>query len=50
MASDTTKKSEPGKQLENNFDGVFNWVILCNAPKNYKARHNLKASYIMLIL
>ena len=50
MTNDATKKSEPAKQFKNNFDDVFNWVILCNGPKNYKARLNLKESYIMLIL
>ena len=44
-----TKKLEPAKHLKNNFDDVFNWVILCMAPQNYKVRHHLEASYIALL-
>ena len=40
------KKSEPAKHLKNNSHYVFNWVILCKAPQNYKAKRNLEASYI----
>ena len=42
----TLLKSQPAEHLENNFDHVFNWVILCKAPQNYKFRRNLEASYI----
>ena len=47
--NDPTKKSEPAKHLKNNFHRVFNWVILCKAPQNYKVTRNLESSYIALL-
>ena len=47
--NDSTKESEPPKQLKISFDYVFNWVNLCKASQNYKVRRNLEASYIALI-
>ena len=47
--NDPTKKSEPARHLKINFDHVFNWVILCKTPQNYKVRCNLEASYIALL-
>ena len=44
-----TKKLEPAIPLKNNFDHVFNSVILSKAPHNYKVRRNLEASYSMLL-
>ena len=44
--NDATNKSEPAKNLKNNFHHVFNWVILCKSPKNYKVMRNLEALYI----
>ena len=47
--NDPTKKSEPVKNLKNNFHHVFNWVISRKTPQNYKVRRNLKALYIALL-
>ena len=47
--NDPTKNSEPAKHLRNNFNHVFNRVILCKTPQNYKVRRNLEASYIALL-
>ena len=47
--NDPTKKSEPVKNLKNNFYHVFNWVILRKTPQNDKVRRNLKALYIVLL-
>ena len=47
--NDPTKKSEPVKNLKNNFYHVFNWVISRKTPQNYKVRRNLKALYIALL-
>ena len=47
--NDPAKKSEPAKHLKNNFHHVFNWVILCESPQNYKVRRNLEVSYIALL-
>ena len=47
--NDPTKKSEPAKHLKSNFYHVFNWVILCKTPQNYKVRRNSKALYIVLL-
>ena len=40
--------SEPSKHIKNNINHVFEWKILCNAPKNSRSRKNLEASYISL--
>ena len=37
-----TENLEPAKH-------IFNWVLLCKAPHNYKVRRNLEASYIALL-
>ena len=47
--NDPTNKSGPAKHLKKNFLHLFNWVNLCKAPKNCKARPNLEASYIALL-
>ena len=44
-----TKKLDPAIHLRNNFHHVFNWVILCKVPQNYKVKRNLKASYIAIL-
>ena len=44
-----TKKLEPTIPLKNNFDHVFNSVILSKDPHNYKVKRNLEASYSMLL-
>ena len=46
--NDSTKNSEPAKHLKNNFYQVFNLVILCKTPQNYKVTRNLEVSYIAL--
>ena len=45
----TLLKSQPAEHFKNNFDHVFNWVILCKAPLSYEFRRNLEASYIALL-
>ena len=47
--NDPTNKSGPAKHLKNNFLHLFNWVTLCKAPQNYKARPNLEAFYTALL-
>ena len=47
--NEPTNKSGPAKHLKKNFLHLFNWVNLCKAPKNCKARPNLEASYIVLL-
>ena len=41
-------KSEPAKHLKSFPDHKFEWKIVLNAPKNWRARKNLEASFIAL--
>ena len=40
------KDSEPARHLKRNCEHIFNWKILCNAPKNKPLRKNLEAIFI----
>ena len=42
------KKSNPSKYSKGNFDPVFNWSVLTNAPKNMFQQKILEAYYIVL--
>ena len=45
----TYQKVTACSTFKKNFYHVFNWVILCKAPQNYKVRRNVEASYIALL-
>ena len=42
-------KSEPSKHLHQNINHVFNWSVICSAPKSDRAWKNLEAFYIALM-
>ena len=42
-------KSEPSKHLHQNINHVFNWSVICFAPKSDRTRKNLEAFYIALM-
>ena len=42
-------KSEPSKYLHQNINHVFNWSVICSAPKSDRTRRNLEAFYIALM-
>ena len=42
-------KSEPSKHLHQNINHVFNWSVICSAPKSDRTRKNLEAFYIALM-
>ena len=44
----STKNSEPLKNLQNNINHCFTWTVISNTPKNAKASENLEVSYIAL--
>ena len=44
----STKSSEPLKNLQNNINHCFTWTVISNTPKNAKTRENLEVSYITL--
>ena len=44
----STKSSEPLKNLQNNINHCFMWTVISNTPKNGKASENLEVSYIAL--
>ena len=42
------KDFEPAKHLRDNVDHTFAWKILSAAPKHFRKRKNLEASFIAL--
>ena len=41
-------KSNPSKRIKDNFDHVFSWSVLANAPKNMFQRKVVKTYYNVL--
>ena len=46
---DITKEPEPAKHLRENLNHKFKWETLFQAPKNYRQRKNLEASFIAIM-
>ena len=44
-----SRKSESSKYLHQNINHVFNWSVICSAPKSDRTRKNLEAFYIALM-
>ena len=44
-----SRKSKPSKHLHHNINHVFNWSVICSAPKSDRTRKNLEAFYIALM-
>ena len=44
-----SRKSKPSKHLYHNINHVFNWSVICSAPKSDRTRKNLEAFYIALM-
>ena len=42
-------KSKQSKHLHQNINHVFNWSVICSAPKSNRAWENLEAFYIALM-
>ena len=42
-------RSEPSKHLHKNIYHVFNWSVICSAPKRDTTRKDLEAFYIALM-
>ena len=46
---DITKEPEPAKHLRENLNHKCKWETLFQAPKNYRQRKNLEASFIAIM-
>ena len=44
-----SRKSESSKHFHQNINHVFNWSVICSAPKSDRRRKNLEAFYIALM-
>ena len=42
-------KSEPSKHLNQNINHMFNWSVICSAPKIDRTRKDLEAFYITIM-